>query len=199
MYLYTECPACSDENKHQVIKENRKTALVRCVECGTVHQVEMAQKRPITLRVIVSVDDLSFKRTIELFDDDYVSVGDEFIVEDGDDASAVEVTSVEITSGKRVEKAMACEIETIWSRLTDFVVINVSLHKKRRTRAIRIKAPGEYKFVVGEPESVEFQDFEISSIKMRDGKVLKTRGDEASAKNVKRIYGRPIRNRCQEI
>ncbi|MDY6930686.1 MAG: HVO_0476 family zinc finger protein [Halobacteriota archaeon] len=199
MYIYTECPTCSDENKHQVIKESQSTALVKCDECGTIHQVEMDRKRPISVRIVVSVDDLSFKSKMEFHPEDLVSVGDEFIVESEDDASAVEVTSVELSSGKRVSSANAGEIETIWSRLTDFVVINVSLHKNRRTKAIRIKAPGDYKFIVGESESVEFQDFEISSIKLRDGKVLKTNGDDAAAKKIKRIYGRPIKNRSENF
>ena len=198
MYIYTECPTCSDENKHHVIKENRKTAVVKCEECGTVHQVTLTDQKHISVRVVVSVDDLSFKRRIDLFADDIISVGDEYIVEDGEDANAVEVTSVEIKSGKRVNKAKTDEIETIWSRLTDFVVINVSLHKNRRTKAIRLKAPGDYKFVVGEVECVEVQEFEISSIKMRNGKVLKARGDIAPAKKIKRIYGRPIGRRYQE-
>ena len=198
--VYVWCPVCLEECKHYVIKEG-SSAVVKCNECKNVHSATIGEVKPIDVRVIISVDDLSFKRKITLKPEDLVNVGEEYVIEDegkdvdedisGDDGKSVEVTIIELKNGKREKSAKAKDIETIWSRLTDYVILRASIQKKGNTRSIRIGSPGDYDFVVGKKERLDKEFFEISAIKRRDGKVLKRIGDSASAKNVKRIYGRP--------
>ncbi|MDY6964744.1 MAG: HVO_0476 family zinc finger protein [Halobacteriota archaeon] len=189
MYTYADCPACSSENKHFIIKED-PNALARCVNCGTVHPITIENPGSITVRVVVSLGNISFRREIELISGDIVAVGDEYIVEDEEDVNSIEVTSVELKNGKRVDNARAEDIETIWSRLIDYLLINVSLHHKRKTESIKIKAPGDHVFTVGEREDIGSIGFYITAIKTRDGRTLKRAGDFVPAKGVKRIYAK---------
>ncbi len=204
MYVFVWCPTCLKDRKHYVVREGQNP-LLRCSICKTVHSATIEETKSIDVRVIISVDNLSFKRKIKLDPKNSVNVGDEYIIEDtvregdegGDisvgDSKAVEVTTIELKNGKREKSAKVKDIKTIWSRLIDDVVLKASIQKRGDVRSIRIRSPGNYNFVVGNTERIGEECFGISAVKMRDGRLLRQIGDVACARNIRRIYGRPVR------
>lgn len=189
MHVYTWCSTCLKDCKHYVVKEGQNP-VVRCDSCKTVHSTTSKGVKQIDVRVVISVDNLSFKRKIMLDPDNIVNVGDEYLIEDEDEVRSVEVTILELKDGKRMKNAKVKDIETIWSRFLDYIVLKVSISKRGKTWSIRIRSPGDYDFVVGNTEHLDKETFKISALKMRDGRMLRQIGDVACAKDVKRIYGR---------
>ncbi|TAJ44831.1 HVO_0476 family zinc finger protein [Methanofollis fontis] len=187
MYIITSCPQCGDETDHEVLKE-AADLLVRCAECGTVHHVPKPNETILNIRTIVSSEAESTVCTIELLEEDVISVGDYLVAECGEEGVSVEVTSIECGE-RRVQKAAAPEISTLWTREIEEVVVRASVHKGWKTFSLYQRCDGEEPFAVGEVYSFGNVRFRISHIKMREGQVLRKDGWKTVAKKIRRIYG----------
>lgn len=182
------CPACGEETEHEIVKEGHEL-LVRCTVCGGVHRVPRPKEpRIIAVRTVVSHEKESRVCSIELLDDEMCSVGDLLVAECDDDVMGVEVTSIE-RAGARVSKARAAEIQTVWSRLVEQVIVKASVHDGRTTLPLYIPVAGEEDFIVGSVYLAGRIRFRITRIKLRDGALMKKEGWKAYARKIKRIYG----------
>ena len=85
-------------------------ATVRCKECGQTHPEVIKEERPVEVPVIVSDQGESRRERLELEHDEVLGVDDELFVGD----IYVVVTAVE-SNGRRVRRAPAERIETIWA------------------------------------------------------------------------------------
>jgi len=177
------CPFCDDFTEHVTIKRGREH-LVRCEACGAVHPVEQERTRLASLRVIVSREGTSQRCQMEIPADDLLRVGDELLVDDGvNEVILSEITSIE--TERRVEKAQADEIKTVWVRAVDEVVVKVSVHDKRTTSSHVIRSWGDDPFEVGEVRLADRTRFRIEKIKLRSGRFVK----RAVAKDILRMWG----------
>jgi uncharacterized Zn finger protein len=180
------CPSCDAETEHAVVKSGQEQ-LVRCEECGTVHPVASKRTRLSNLKVIVNRDGVSTPYYINLPSDDDVEVGKELLVDDASrDVVFTEVASIE--TDRRVEKAKASEIKTVWARAIDEVPVKFSIYKSGKTRPLKSTSPGDEMFSVGDVRKVEGLKFEITKIKLRNEGF----SDQAEAKDILRIWGREI-------
>jgi len=100
----------------------------------------------------------------------------------------VEVTGIE-AGEKRVRRAKAEEVTTLWTRGIEQVVVKASIHSGRTTIPLYQAAEGEDEFVVGEVYTFGGRRIRISHIKLRDGPVMRKEGWKTVASRVKRIYG----------
>jgi uncharacterized Zn finger protein len=192
-----QCPSCSPEEPtaHVIL---RKGGLVKCEECGYVHAVPVKKQKVLRLRVIVSRQDRSSQQELELSEDDVISAGDEFVVEHGDEVSGIRVQSIELKTSGRAERAVARDIETLWARTIDEVIVKVAVQQGAITESINYKINGDHEFVVGDTIRLKGYDAAITSIKVRDGGHLKRAGQVEKAKNIRRIYTkRPREGRSQ--
>ena len=194
------CPACSPdaETVHEVLSEGGQ-ATVRCTECSHVHKESLPEERTVNSEVVVSQDGESFATAVEVPAAETLATGEEFLVETDEAIVTARITSLELGDG-RSEQAIAEDVETIWSRAVGNVSVNVTAHPKSgehdETRSFRLQVPGDYEFVVGETDDLGDEEFTVEGILIRDdatgydhGK-LDFDGDEAAAKDIKRLYVR---------
>lgn len=188
MFIAANCPECRDETEHEVLTESRDL-LVRCTTCGHHHRIPKEREpQALMIKAIVSREGTSQVCGIELAADDECSIDDHLVAECGDDAFGVEVTSVECGE-KRVKRARASEITTLWTRAIEQVVVKVSIHDGRKTIPVYLECDGEQPFVVGEMYAASGKRFRISHLKLRDGPLMRKEGWKTVAHRIKRIYG----------
>lgn len=190
--IITICPACSSQELHDVLKRRGSDQLVRCTECGSVHNVALqTQAAPETtsVRIIVSAGEDSAQYNIELPLDHEVYTGDELLVDDpsADEVHLAEVASVE-SRGARVISALAADVDTIWSRAIDKVTVKVAIHDGKKTRSVRLQEYGDREFTVGSVEDISGSRCRIVRIKTRERGFRKYNGNVVRAKDVKRIF-----------
>ena len=188
MFITANCPECKDETEHEVIAESRDL-LVRCTSCGH-HQRLPKEREPqaLMIKTIVSKEGTSRVCGIEFAEDDECSVDDHLVAECGDDAFGVEITAIE-SGERRVQRAKASEITTLWSRTIEQVVVKISIHDGRKTIPVYMECDGETPFIVNEMYVVSGKRFKISHLKLRDGPLMRKEGWKTVAHRVKRIYG----------
>jgi uncharacterized Zn finger protein len=182
------CPECGDFTEHVTVKLGREH-LVRCEVCGTVHPARLERTRLATLRVIISATDASERRTIAVPAEDILEVGGELLVDDGvGDVAMVEITSIELVGGRREEAARAGDVETLWTRAVDEVMVKVAVHRRGKTTPYSIRARGDEIFAVGDVRTAGGKRFRVEKIRLRDGRSL----DRAFAKEITRVWGRAL-------
>jgi uncharacterized Zn finger protein len=188
MFIIAHCPECKDETEHEVVAESRDQ-LIRCTTCGHHHRIPKEREpQALMIKTIVSKEGTSRVCGIELAEDDECSVDDHMVAECGDDAFGVEITGIECGE-KRVQRAKARDITTLWSRTIEQVVVKISIHDGRKTIPVYMECDGEQPFIVNEMYVVSGKRFKISHLKLRDGPLMRKEGWKTVAHRVKRIYG----------
>jgi uncharacterized Zn finger protein len=187
MLILYPCPGCNQETGHRVLKEGAEL-LVECSACGHVHRVRFPESAEIRVKAIVSDQDRSRVCEVELAEDEVVTVGDHLAAICGGEAAGVEVTAIE-SREKRVSRAAAASIGTLWTRAIERVVVKASVHRGRTTEPLHISCTGEQEFIVGGIGTAGKTSFRISHIKLRDGRVVRREGKAAAAREITRIYG----------
>jgi uncharacterized Zn finger protein len=188
MFITVLCPECGEETEHEVLAESRDR-LVRCTTCGHHHRIPW-EKEPelLVIKTIVSREGTSLTGTIEFDPDDECFLDDHLVAECGDEAYGVEVTAIEC-GGRRLLRAKAKDITTLWTRTIDRVIVKISVHDGRKTIPLYMECEGEDEFVVGEKYVVDGKRFKLSHIKLRDGPLMRKEGWKTIAHKIKRIYG----------
>ena len=182
------CPVCKEECEHQVLREAAEL-VVQCSVCGQVHRIPRPpEPRIFTIRAIVSREMESQVCSVEMLEGEVVSLGDHIAAECEDEVYGVEVTGIE-AGERRVRRAEAEEVTTLWTRGIEQVVVRASIHTGRTTIPLYQTAEGEDEFVVGEAYTFGGRRIRISHIKLRDGPVMRKEGWKTVARRVKRIYG----------
>lgn len=180
------CPTCSADTEHTMIKSGQEN-LVRCVECETVHSVQVERERLVNLKVIVSNDELSEPYYIRIPAKDVLHVGDELLVDDpAKDVVMTEISSLE--TDRRVSSAPAETLKTVWARATDDVPLKISVYRNGNTHSFKIPVSGDEVFEVGEARKVEGFKFVIVKMKLRGEGFA----DRAEAKDIQRVWGREL-------
>ncbi len=188
------CPACGIETMHSIIKTN-SDMLVRCKICGTVHIAaklkDITKEKFIDIRTVISTGDSSFVRRSRV-PDEILKVGMEFVAEDENtgEATPVTITSIEVED-KRVEKAKADQITTLWTRAIDRVTVKISINLGMITESVEIKTQGDREFVIGNYEKIKGWSYIIKKIAQRGGKMISRPGTSVLAKDIIRIFADP--------
>jgi uncharacterized Zn finger protein len=188
MFIAVTCPECKEETEHEVVAESRDL-LVRCTACGHHHRIAREREpKVLAIKAIVSREGTSHVCTIELAEDDECSVDDHLVAECGDEAFGVAVTAIECGE-KRVQRAKAPAITTLWTRAIEQVIVKVSIHDGWKTVPLYMECDGEQQFVVGEMYAAGGKRFRITHLKLRDGPLMRKEGWKTVAHRIKRVYG----------
>ena len=191
--IAVECPVCGEETRHTVIKgklSEKNGAIsfegtVKCTECGNVHHATIKESAPIEIRTIVSEGQESRRTTISASPEELLIVGDEFMHE----GVPVRITAIEI-KGKRVDRAHASEIETVWLKRFDQVDVKFSINKGDRTISKKISAEPDEEFIIGDYFMIDHDYVVIHKIKATYGFV---ENGAVLARDIVRVYGKKIR------
>jgi uncharacterized Zn finger protein len=186
-----ECPKCG-ETMHRILKgrvSGKKgetlECVVKCSDCGEVRKVTIKREKPVAVKVIVSDDDKSKRTEMELLPGEEMIVGDKMIL----DGQEVEVSSIE-SEGRRVDVALAKEIDTLWTKKADKVKVKFSISKGPRTLSKELLALPDEEFYVGDMVELGRMKVVIHKMKCRDGMV---REGSAQASTILRVYAKGIK------
>jgi len=174
------------------------TLTVRCTECGHTHKATIDEEPAVERDVIVSQGAESFRTRVEAPPNEEVAVGEEFIVDTEEALMTVRTTSLQVGNERRVDSAPVEDVETFWTRAVDNVSVPVTMNPRDGqhddTRSVTLPVPGDEEFVVGETVSYGDEGFTVKAIRLRedvhgyDHEQLDHPGDDAVAKDIKRIY-----------
>jgi len=186
-----DCPRCG-ETIHRILKgkvtgKKGETieCVVKCSECGDVRKTTVKRERPVSVSLIVSSEEESQRKKIELLPSEEVAVEDRMIV----DGLEVEVSSIE-SGGKRVDIASAKEIDTLWTKRADKVKVKFSISKGPKTLSKEILAEPDEEFFVGDMVELGRMKVVIYRIKCKERMVRK---GGAPALDIVRIYAKGIK------
>lgn len=190
--IIVECPACNEETEHEIlggrVEGKKKIVLrstVRCSHCGRVHNVEIAEEKPIDIPLIISRMERTVRSTVKLYPSEEISVNDDIYHE----GQRVLVTSVEI-SGSRRPSGRAADISTIWAKHYDKIWVRITLDSHGKSYSKKTLAVPEEEFEVGEIIDIEGKKAVITAIRT-DRRTI-DRGSETADKIV-RVYAKGIR------
>lgn len=159
--------------------------VVKCSDCGEVRKATIKREKPVAVKVIVSDDDKSKRTEMELLPGEEMVVGDKMIL----DGQEIEVSSIE-SEGRRVDVALAKEIDTLWTKRADKVKVKFSISKGPRTLSKELLALPDEEFYVGDMVELGRMKVVIHKIKCRDGMV---REGSAQASTILRVYAKGIK------
>ena len=91
-------------------------------------------------------------------------------------------------------------MRTVWTRVVGNVAVDLTLHPKDgrhdSTYSTEVRVPGDELFTVGQVQEYGDAEFTVEGIVLRDDverygqRKLDYAGDQAPAKEIKRVYGR---------
>ena len=183
------CPNCGNESEHEIVsyKEVKDGVeyVLRCRNCGYTYRKVIKEEKMKDIKVIWSWRDKSQVKRYTTFEDDVISVGEEIRV-DGINSL---VTAID-TRGKRVERARAGDVDTLWVKRFDRVVVKVSVNRGERTTSHEIIASPDEEFYIGDIIDLDGHHAVIHKIKTEERFIH--RGG-AMAREIVRIYAKAIR------
>ncbi|AIS32312.1 MAG: HVO_0476 family zinc finger protein [Methanobacterium formicicum] len=182
-----KCPVCDSES-YEILKtkgKNTKEVLLKCNECGNTYRETVVIPKMVECRVIISKFEESLKKTIKIYPDEVLEVG-EVLVVDGEEA---EITSLENVRGGRVSKSPVSELVTIWATsLSGPARVGISIDNHGWILSKKVEVDRDFQFNVGDVVKMGKAVFRIKSMKTITSKIRK---GGATADQIKRIYGRP--------
>lgn len=194
VYLY--CESCEEETPHRIIKgmigpemEDSFDGTVQCHQCSLIHQAHIDVEKAIEVPTIISSGSSSQKTAVEFYPKEVVRVTDEILWEDHN----LLVTSIEV-GDKRVKKAEASKISSLWVKVFDSIDLNVSIVEGANTKSERINAAPEEEFEVG--DLLEFGKTKVVITKMKvTYRTINREGKPVEARDIKRIYTKKVNER----
>lgn len=182
------CTTCKEETEQEVLSESRDL-IIRCTVCGLTSRRPLPpEPEPVYVKAIVSREGESFVAKAELMKGEVVEVGDYIVAErDDGEGAGVEIMSLEV-GDKRVQKAVAEEINTIWSRAIDEVIVRISVHDGKKTIPMYVACEGDDRFTIDEIVSIDRVRARIDHICLRNGMIQRRKGKYEMANRIKRVY-----------
>lgn len=188
-----ECPMCGS-NSSETLKSKKISSktkeinelLLKCNECDFVFKDSIIAKKPVSYRLIISENDKSHKTQINLYPNEKLSK-DSFLLSD---LGQVEIKSLELKSGKRVNSALAQDISTIWATSMEIPArIGVSVDFSGDIDSYKVDIDRDFELAIDDIAKIENNILKIHTIKTIERKLKK---GFAKASVIKRIYGNPV-------
>ncbi|RAP53200.1 MAG: hypothetical protein BZ138_01550 [Methanosphaera sp. rholeuAM270] len=181
------CPVCGFD-EYEILKskgKKNKELLVKCDQCNHVyHETLPEEAYEISVRVIISEFEKSWKTSVTLYSDEYLESGTLLYIDDKD----VEVTSIENTEGNRVFECPVVEIKTIWVKSLDTLSrIGLSIDHSGNVISHKIEVEREFIFSIGDVGEINGLKFRVYGIKTLERNMKK---GFAYARVIKRVYGK---------
>ena len=190
--LNLECPDCGEKTVHEVLRGKISKegdvleTTVKCQQCAKVYTTVVREPKAVLVPIIVSEMASSKRYEVEMAQGDLVSYEDEMFVED----MPVLITGLEV-DGRRVMKAKAEEISTLWAKKFDKVRVRIAVNKGSKTLSVDITATPDEEFFVGDLMTLGREEVVIHSIKTSDGGMAKS--GAVRARDIVRIYAKKAR------
>ena len=192
-----KCPICGSESLRVVKSKTEynskykkiKRLILECEDCGTTFKENLVISKPLEYPVIISQYEKSWRDKVKLYSDEEIAVGDTLSIT----GRLVEITSLELKNGKRVDKCKALDLATIWAIPLDAPArlgVSIDLHGKVFSKKLEIDR--NFTFRVGDIFKLKNHIFKVKSIKTIDRHIKR---GAAPAHKIKRVYGSPTRGK----
>jgi uncharacterized Zn finger protein len=187
------CPDCGEEQVHDVLQAAGAAgdATVRCRECGRVHRAVLPAPKLVDVPVIVSSGQQSERLLVSLPADEELALEDEMVAGD----KQVQVRALDRRDGKRVRRAKAEQVATIWAVDWEQFAVKFSVNMGHKTISKSVQVSPHDTFNVGDELDLDRLRIYIHAIKTREGTL---HAGSAEAKDIVRIFGRPLRLGAEE-
>ncbi|MCD6383637.1 MAG: hypothetical protein J7L88_04175 [Thermoplasmata archaeon] len=188
------CPSCAAETPHRILKGRFPraggtfTATVSCEQCGFTHQEEITIPKDVTLRLNVSFEERTERGEVVFPEDEILRVGEE--IYQGEHTLLIK--ALELKDGRRVKRAQASEIMTVWAVNYDKVPVKVSINRGARTTSHKIYAHPDEDFYIGDIITVGRVRAVIDHIKTERRVVHR---GSVPAREIVRVYCKIIKER----
>jgi len=189
-----ECPICGSQSlttlKSKKISSKNKEInelLLKCNDCEFVFKDSITERKPVSFRLIISEYESSKKTSIDLYPDERLSKETILL----SDMGQVEINSLETKDGRRVEKAIAADVSTIWASSLEIPArVGVSVDLTGKVDSFKVEVDRDFEFTTDDFVKVADYVIRINVIKTME---RKTRKGFAKAKVTQRIYGKPVK------
>ena len=183
------CPNCNKETEHRILSmrsmKNGIEYTLKCSNCGYVYKKYVEEEKMKEVKVIWSWRDKSEVKKILKLEEDILAVGDEISINNINS----QITAID-SGGKRVSRAKVKDIDTLWVKRFDKVVVKISINRGSKTVAHEIISHPDEEFYIGDIIEFEGHHAVIHKIKVKDRFIV--RGG-ALARDIVRIYAKEIR------
>ncbi len=182
------CPNCNKETEHEILAmKSLKKGIeytLKCKNCGYVYKKFIEEEKMREIKVIWSWREKSEVKKIVKLEEDILSVGDEILINNINS----QITAID-SKGKRVKKAKVKDIDTLWAKRFDRVVVKISVNRGSKTIPYEIISHPDEEFYIGDIIEVNGRHAAIHKIKTKERFI--TRGG-ARARDIVRIYAKEI-------
>jgi len=186
------CPNCSQSTEHEVLRRTPRGSgddvLAKCVECGEVHTIVLRPPKAVCVSATLSDGKESEVRSIEVDEDEVISVGDVF----ERDEALWEVTRIDGDASQPYERLGVSEIRAMWAVRRDRAVVKLTLTDGESSIASRIECNPDRVFTCGSILEVEGRRWRIRALHTGKGRTL---SGSRSAADLRRMYLHPPRTR----
>ncbi|MEL0100210.1 MAG: HVO_0476 family zinc finger protein [Euryarchaeota archaeon] len=122
-----DCPGCNEPCGHEILKEKPVKAgvnyLLKCDECGHVHNYQLREPKPITIPFLLSEGANTVTVKIELDDDEILSIGDIFEYSD----ASWEINRIENEENISVSNLISSKVSRANAVRSDVVMVRLTL------------------------------------------------------------------------
>ena len=170
--LWLLCDICNDVNTHQILKSRTSTkkgfsfqGVVKCLECDSTSSKEVNEEPPLTLKLRISMDDVTVNDTLTVDRGILIEVGQTRPHPDG----LILVTGLELPH-KRLNQAYSQDNPIVWAKKATHSKIRFAVHDGDLTDSYKEVFEISVEFNKGMKVKLEDQLARIIGITLHGGK-----------------------------
>ncbi len=184
----TSCSKCADITEHEVLKRSKKGTgedlLVRSIECGDVHNLELRPPKMVQIKTTLSDRRDSRFEMIESDDDEKLTVGDIFEVS----TESYKITRIEDSTSRQRRRLRAKYIGAMWAVRVDQAVVPITMTEGEKSWATSIECDPEKVFSCGTIMQMDGRRWRIRALHTGKGRTLT---GKRVASEIRRLYLHP--------
>jgi len=179
------CPNCLVSTEHEVLRRTPRGTgedlLVKCMDCGDVHNIELRPPKAVSITATLSDGGLSTSDIIEVDEDEVISVGDLF----EHDEAQWEVTRIDGAASQPFDGLPAGDIRALWAVRKDRAVVRLTMTDGEDSVASSIECEPDRVFTCGTILEIDGRRWRIRALHTGKGRTL--RGSR-EASELRRMY-----------
>lgn len=167
------CPHCRQDTEHSIVKEDGHRLLVKCHNCGTLHDAEREpEPKFFPINLIYTVDGSTRNEEKSFPNSDRYLIGSFLSLDIDDKELHLEITSMENQNGSQVENAKIENIRTIWAKPVERIGFEVFILDGKKTTRLNIIFYAQEDFVIGKTYQTNQDIYKVTHIELKDGTMI---------------------------
>ncbi|MGB0653679.1 MAG: HVO_0476 family zinc finger protein [Thermoplasmatota archaeon] len=180
-----DCPTCTDETEHAVLRATEHSVKGRCLECGTVHAASPRHAKVLELPLVISDEGQGRRTFLPVMQGDEVRKGDEFELE----GQRLLVTGLEARDGTFPPKAAVESLQVLHAKAFDRVRLRLSLNDGPTTQSFERYMDPDAPVAIGEVIEVDDVRMVVKTLKSDQNRTVHK--GFLAARNIHRAFCDP--------